>query len=469
MTDSIKITSPVSAKGKIQGTQKQPTTGVIFDMLQTEAASKIPAEVTSPVTGPAGRPAVLDAGRVILQPLLSLAGEQAQQCMELLAAVKQWLLSPEGSARAFPEGLFLGPEQLQGELLRQERDGTVFHGLPPAFRQVAEESAGDPALRDALAVVLKHFECHVNRQCTAQELLILSENLLRAYPESVAAESELAGLHQVLKALLLENSDTSRDPGTILRFFKNEYLPAAGAQLKEYPGPNRARDMISQMVHYIVRLEQADPEALEKAYSRLAELMQASERLRNIDTEEMWFLLHQQAGEKPEDDNSGGSFLPLLKKALEDQASQKVKQRAGDLLLSLVRNESPILPFHRFVVPLRFGEEEIAGEFIIDKDFRERKGNAEQAVSIFFTLQSEQFGVFEVDLLAKDRLIDLDIKCPEALASATVSLKTTIRGIVEAGGYRLGAYQTGVYRESRTILSRYPKLELERTGIDVKI
>ncbi len=469
MADSLKITTPVSAKGKIQGAQKQPSTDAVFELLKSEPAAKVPQGTLHAPTEPSGRTSVLDTGRAILQPLLGLAGGQAQQYMDLLTALRQLFLSQGNPAETLLENLFADPEHLLSELIRQDRGGTAFGSLSQELLPVAAASAQDPELKEAIAAILKHFDCRINRQSTLQGLWALSHAIVRKLPATTAAAGEPGQLHEILKTLILANIGAGENPGEVLRFLRNDYIPAVGKYLKEYPGSGDLRDALAEMIHYVVRLEQSEPEGLESAFSKLAQLMQMSEQLRDVDTDQMGFLLMQAAEEGLENDGEESTLLPVLKKALEESSPVKLNQQARELLLNLAQNENPILPFHRFVIPLRWGDTEILSEFIIDKDFRERKGNAEQAVSIFFTLQSEQFGVFEVDLLAKDHLIDLDIKCPEALASATVSLKTTIRGIVEAGGYRLGAYQTGVYRESRTILSRYPKLELERTGIDVKI
>ena len=135
----------------------------------------------------------------------------------------------------------------------------------------------------------------------------------------------------------------------------------------------------------------------------------------------------------------------------------------------MVQSESPMLPLLHFMIPLRFLREDTYGEFFIDKECKEKKGEAGQATNIFFTIQSDLYGTFEVDLLAKDRNIELDIKCPKELIASVRETRQRFRDTIEGAGYRLAGYQVGEYTESKTILKRFPELMKRKAGIDVKI
>jgi hypothetical protein len=127
-----------------------------------------------------------------------------------------------------------------------------------------------------------------------------------------------------------------------------------------------------------------------------------------------------------------------------------------------------MLPMMHFMIPLRFFDENTYVEFFVDKDCEERKGDAKQT-NIFFTIQSDLYGTFEVDLLARDLSIDLDIKCPHELIDGVKGAKQKFKNLIEAQGYRLTAYQVGEYTASKTILKQFPKLRERKAGIDVKI
>ena len=488
MVDSLKITSPVAAKSKIQNFQKHPMTDAVFDLLNTEPASKAPPDALNHSKDPSRQSMVMDAGKAILQPLLSLTGAQAQKCLELFSLLRLYLTPTDEALDSLLDNLFVQPDQLVDELIKQDQTSTTFKSGPFDLLQMIAKQTDQPELKEAIAAVLKHYNYRINRKFSMKAILILNNHFMELLPTSGRA----ADLLLLLSDKLLELEKTysmdvqgkaqpknakgdqaavpnDQDPKEILSFIKNDYIPVLGQIVKEHPENGKLRDAIMELIHYIVRFESADPKSLEEAFFRLEELLKSTEGFRDVDTEEMRTLLMQGADEGQEEIEEKGKLLSLLSKALEDTAPAKMNKAAQDLLLQLAQNENPILPYGRFVVPIRYGDESTFGEFVIDKDCKDRKGDAEKAINIFFTIQSDRYGFFEVDLLAKDHLIDLDMKCPESLVGPLTVLKHQVKEIIETEGYRLADYQVAVYREGRPLLERYPKLELRKMGIDVKI
>ncbi len=159
----------------------------------------------------------------------------------------------------------------------------------------------------------------------------------------------------------------------------------------------------------------------------------------------------------------------LLSESMGKSAPLKVNNLAQNLLMNLVQSESPLLPLLHFTIPFRFMDENTYGEFIVDKDCSERRGDAKEAKNIFFTIKSDKYGNFEVDILARDNIIDLDIRCPDDLVAPIKEIRDKWKDIIEEQGYRLARYHVGVYQESQTILLRYPKLAYGKAGLDVKV
>jgi len=280
----------------------------------------------------------------------------------------------------------------------------------------------------------------------------------------------------------------------IIKFLKNEFVPILRAITANYSPVDKVYDHMISIIHYIVRYDKADLKMLEEAFDQFAEeLRPLFPNLSEDDISDMKETLMRTAREIKEQteqlgalkDREGGlvkteegkyvyikeesDMAALLTKALDKSSPAKLSASAQNLLLYIIQSESPMLPMMHFMIPLRVFDENTYVEFFVDKDCKERKGDAKQATNIFFTIQSDLYGTFEVDLLARDLSIDLDIKCPHELIDGVKGAKQKFRNLIEAQGYRLTAYQVGEYTASKTILKQFPKLRERKAGIDVKI
>jgi hypothetical protein len=159
----------------------------------------------------------------------------------------------------------------------------------------------------------------------------------------------------------------------------------------------------------------------------------------------------------------------VLRRAMEVNAQAKANTAAHNMLAQLIENESPVFALLHFLFPIKHFGEEVYAEVYVDKDCEERKKGASDAQNIFFIIQSDRFGNFEVDLLARDRAIELDIKCPNLLTDDVRAIRGDLKTMIETLGYRLTAYSVEDYRENRTILQRFPRLAMRKAGIDVRI
>jgi hypothetical protein len=166
---------------------------------------------------------------------------------------------------------------------------------------------------------------------------------------------------------------------------------------------------------------------------------------------------------------SAKDIAEVLRHALEMNAQAKANTAAHSMLAQLIENESPVFALLHFLFPIKYQGEDVFAEFYVDKDCEERKKGASDAQNIFFIIQSDKFGNFEVDLLARDRAIELDIKCPSLLTDDVRAVRGDLRAMIEELGYRLTAYTVEDYHEDRTILQRFPKLAMRKAGIDVRI
>ncbi len=285
-----------------------------------------------------------------------------------------------------------------------------------------------------------------------------------------------------MEAIIKQDKESQKE---IKTFLKNEIIPELGKIAKRHQGSEKIYNQVMAIVHNIVRYDKADPKLLEEAIFQLGDKLKPLTNLTDEDIKEMKKLVfdnaldEQKMGDKQNIEKKNmekfgigwedTDLASLLTKAIDQSGSSKVSSIAQNLLLNLVQSESPMLPMMHFTIPFRYMDENTFGEFFVDKDCKERKGDAKAAKNIFFTIQSDKFGNFEVDLLARDKKIDLDIRCPDILLNQVKETRSKWKEIIEEQGFRLATYQVGVYQDSQAIVQRFPKLALRKVGMDVKV
>jgi hypothetical protein len=364
--------------------------------------------------------------------------------------------------------------------MTKDKNETIFKGDLFDSLRALSKLPDQPKLKEAIVSILKAFDCFVKQEQSLQAIVIQSKDLAKNL-----MKTERGVLNESIQKLS-QNIEANKDnPAQIRSILKNEFVPTLIGFVKSNRGDQKIYNSVMSVIHNVMRFDGGDPIFLEDAIAKFGEELSRLTPLTNEDMVGMKKLAFEHASKiieafakndpeknllteaKPGKQESEMSSLIL--KALDGSAPGKISSVAQNLMAQLLQNESPILPFMHFTVPLRFLDENTYGEFFIDKNCRERKGEAREAKNIFFTIQSDKYGNFEVDLLEKDKTIELDIRCPDLLIDPVKGFKSRIKDMIEDQGYRLFNFKVGVYRDKTTILGRFPSLALRKAGIDVKV
>ena len=476
MPEIIKITSPSTVKSNMQNISKQIAPDALFDLMNPVTTIKPQPKINADQNGSAQQSLLQELNRTIIEPLLTPTGAQSGKLRELLLLSQLFDVSWGKITSSFADRLFVEPDELFSTLKSQDQDSTIFRGeIFDSFRMLASVK-GQPELSEAISNILKFFDCFVNQNSSLKAIVAQGDNIAKNLPPKSAAV--ITALNEQLFTLIKAAGNERQNVFTgaagtsqkeLQNFLKDDYLPQFSLLVKQNPGSEWIRNSVMDLVHYVVRYDKADMANLEDAATRLGEILKPLTSINDQGVHELKALLIQTAVEAQSSEKTESGMADLLSKALEKGSPEKISRVAHSLLNYIVQNESPVLPFVYFMIPIKFMNENVYGEFLVDKECKNRRGQAKEATNIFFTIQSDEFGNFEVDLLAKDRSIELDIKCPPALTDVIRNNKTGLRGIIEEKGYRLLNYNVSVFQEGQTLLERFPELSSRKVGIDVKI
>jgi hypothetical protein len=529
VVDILKITSPISIKSKVQNLPSKLPTDAVFDIANTnQILTELPK--TKGVDEESTQQSLLkNLNREIFEPLLTSTRSQADGVRKLVLMAKLFETSSGVLPESFLDKVFVRPQEMLGELLTRDKGATIFKGEFFDSLRMLAKLEGQPRLKEAVVSILKHFESYVHQDNSLNSIIKQGQDLARLLPKAEAqllqqqiesldtmvklnnmTQSAMAAVVEVpvqddaaegnplegqpgaLKQNLAKLENVIKQVGEnqteIKAYLKNEVIPLLGQVAKRHQGSDRIYNREMTIVHNIVRYDKADPRLLEEAVYQLGDELKQLTNLTSDDIIEMKTLIFEHArverelGTKPESGADGKAaeesgtvqgrdkdIADLLSKALEKDGPSKVNSLAQNLLYNMVQNESPLMALMHFTIPFRYLDENTYGEFFVDKDCKEKRGDAKEAKNIFFTIQSDKYGNFEVDLLARDKRIDLDIRCPDSLMGSVKDTKSKLRDIIEEQGFRLASYQVGAYQEGQTILQKFPKLAVKKVGIDVKI
>jgi hypothetical protein len=472
MAEILKIISPVGVKNRIQDMPKPQSTDAIFDLKEPDGILKDADVVEKTEEEGAKQELLKHLNKELLLPLFDQTKTQAAGIRRLVLYSKLFQVPGNAVTEEFLNEFFVLPKELLNELIKREEAASIYRGDFFEAMRVLVKEGNYPKLETAILSILKHFDCYVNQRQSLDAILVNVENLSK-----VLIRQDAKVVNEVLdrlETLVNIDEDNYRE---VLGFLKRELTPVLREVALNYPPADRVQDSVLSVIHYIVRFDKADPNMLEDAFESFAEELKplfthlTDENL--ADMKETLFKDAKQAKDLPVaggfGENEEKDAAELLSKALDKSSPAKISSTAQNLLMHMIQSESPMQPLLHFLIPLRFRHEDTYGEFFIDKECKGRKGEAKKATNIFFTVQSDLYGTFEVDLLAKDKFIELEIKGPEDLLDGIRGIKGKFRDLIEGEGYRLSNYRVLEYTESKTILRRFPHLAERKVGIDVKV
>ncbi|MBO4725717.1 MAG: hypothetical protein J5622_04330 [Firmicutes bacterium] len=449
------------------------------------------------------------------QALLQMAGEAADDLAQ--GAVSFEFSGAAAAAEAEAEGTAqAGYGQVLAEAMAGEAGGaekaaaakaqTLASSLSQAVAG-GEMNAAGPALENEIVTVLRHFDCYTNQdnslEAIAKQLETLNGKVFSADKPTIAAFAEkLQSLMQEGKAV----SDGQTNPYTQIKgelagkdvlnmdrevvaktqnFLMDEMMPELSKLVSKYNQAGAVRDPVMSIVHYVARYDRADAGKLETAIDNMTEALRNVPNLTEQDVQELKTLLLdaardirvQQKTEGMEKSFLGqfgaaaddGDMMSFIADALDKDSPARVQKLAMNLLTTMVDNESPTMPLEHFMIPIDFNGNETYLEMYVDKECEGRKGKADSAVNIFFTIESDDYGTFEVDMLERDGMIDLDIRAPQELQKEVKGAKAAIRQSIENSGFRLALYRVAPYNASAPAAEHFKELREKQSGIDIKV
>lgn len=401
-----------------------------------------------------------------------------QQFANYLRGLAEMLL-PQKEAQIFEQQKLTNQNpQAQTAETQQSAEPKQAGGYIPESR----EYAGENARTQGQAQVQEQDDIQ-NRNPAAREQTDIRNPAQQSQDATVRSESEAnpaqkqqelppsANTGQTQAAPKAEELPPAT-PKEMAQVLKNNLLPLLGEIVVKYHQNGHIRDAVMVIVHNIVRVDQGTPEALKEAVSRLVnELKQAANLPPNFEKNLYEALKNDAAQARSAPNTVIEKLSDIVQKALTSpEANPAVVRQAGNMMVSMLQNQSSMMDVLHFMLPLQTQQGQVFTELYVDPETEEHVGKRQgKSRKVFFSVESEAHGSFELSFLETDRHVDFSMWCPGELVTSLSGLKRHLANIMQTYGYTMNSCTIEEMREPHSVAEVFPRLLEKKVGVDVRI
>ena len=117
---------------------------------------------------------------------------------------------------------------------------------------------------------------------------------------------------------------------------------------------------------------------------------------------------------------------------------------------------------------MKIGDLKSFGEVWIDNETM-KNGSETKTNHIFMSFDIEHIGVFELEMLAQNNSINVNLFCPHGLEKTFSSLKPAFARVADNAGYSLGKTNIRSLRKVRDLVEVFPRIAERRSGLNAKV
>lgn len=484
MADILRITTPLISRNATQVQQKQPHPGELFTLDDTQRVLKANPQAEMLMQHNA---MVEDSSVPVYVSLLTDPDVVSGYMSTVLLLEEVIGLLPLNSKTVTPEiremfdALFILPEDIVPELIRQERASTTYKGEFYDFmRTVLEQDHNPETLYAALRLVKHYNESNLNRNALSSVA-----NYLKYLSESLSPSKDLsARLYELSERV----RDVASDHNTVFSLFNNSVIPL----LEEIRGSvlyDEARERLISMIIYNLSRYNHNPDALAELGEEFAQHLNSSSKK----LEFLALLKSSASTEKIEQTavTEGSSKLADLHEAFISRVMQaltkligseseinglsdKAKIRMDNIIRGLLSSPSNFTPLLHYILPINYDDIHAYAEIWINPNGAEEEELAGKSISersshFLIVFGVDGIGMFEAELFVRGHTIDFLLLCPEEYLDKFSSLKPALRESISNSEYRFGDMKFGKLESRRSIVEVFTSLPYRRMGIDYTI
>lgn len=138
------------------------------------------------------------------------------------------------------------------------------------------------------------------------------------------------------------------------------------------------------------------------------------------------------------------------------------------LIQNMLTSPGVFTPLMHYIVPVKIGNMRTFGELWVDND-SENFSETKKDFHLFLSFDIENQGLFELEIFASNKDLDISLYCPKKFVKPLSSVKQSIQTIAFSKGFNITKSKISELKKARTLTQIFPSVEKRRAGLDVTI
>lgn len=362
--------------------------------------------------------------------------------------------------------LVLKPDEIAGEMMRQEDISTLFKGgLFDMLRQLSEENP-TPEFSSSISNLLKTINNESSKDGILDSVENSLNNLKQEFSASKSISSEISKLSE--KLISFRNIADTEKASAEFPKLKSEILSFFRSTEKSILYNNNILKSISMATYNLSRIN-TSTNAVSDAFSNLLKLMKDDSQKENLTNALLKFF----------DDNSHVSssktmnaLTEILKKQSENPDLKLLNSDSMDKIIhSLLSSPCNFTPLLHFVIPVEYENTQASAEIWINPDGEDDMQNSDgkKYTHILSVFEIQDIGKFEAELFVEKKNIQLSIFCPEQHIDYFKNSLSDIKKSIDNSEYKIKSVTIDKLIETRSLIQVFKSLPERRQGVNVTI
>lgn len=356
--------------------------------------------------------------------------------------------------------LLISPEDIAGELLKQEQASTAFKGDLFDFLRQQIAQNGKPEVRYGICNLLKSL----NAISSQEKILKSISNGLSFLSESLTSSASLSQKLSDLAAQFIAEDAQNR-----FSELKDQTILLLGEVKNSILYSPKLQKMVPMIIYNLSRFND-NPDFLKECIGSLSTILDGDSQKQLLAD-----LLHDymQTNQPPEPSKVMNIIAEIISKQNDNSELAMIGgEKIEKIIYSLLSSPCNFTPLLHYIVPVQSDDLKSFAEIWIDPNAEstDAKGNTVQdCIHILMVFDIDGIGRFEAEMAAAGKDIMVNLFCPAPYLPAFSTLAEPVREQVAATGYHLLNLSVDKLEKHRSLMDVFKTLPHKRTGVDVKI